>query len=458
MKNMKKIFVATALFFIISLFGTEISAQRYQEGLIDKTIVLIGNDMIMLSDLENEVQMMSARGFTADRNARCQILEEMLVSKLFLNQARIDSLEINDANVESALSQRIDEVMTQLGGEKQMEEYFQKPLYKLRQEWKEMLTEQSLMQDMQRKVASNIPNLTPSDIEKYCKETPEEDLPIVSTQYRIRQIVLYPDKEAAELEVKERLLELRERIVGGEKFSTLARIYSQDPGSYTKGGELGMASRSIFWPAFSDAAMSLKVGQVSQIVETPDGFHLIELIAREGDMFNARHILLKPHYTTEDRVKAFNRLDTIRTRILGDSISFFNAARYLSEDRKTATNGGLLADEYTGSSYFEKDQLKPADYNVLKDMQEGDISEPFESLDNEGRSGNTVYKIIMLEKIIPSHVANYKTDFNVLLDDANRKNSNAAIDQFITEKQKSTYIMIDPLFKECNFIREGWVK
>ena len=455
---MKQIFVATALLFIISIFGTESYAQRYREGLIDKTIVLIGNDMIMLSDLENEVQMMSARGFTADRNARCQIIEEMLVSKLFLNQARIDSLEVNEANVESALTQRINEVMTQLGGEKQLEEYFKKPLYKLRQEWKEMLTDQSLIQDMQRKVAGNIPNLTPSDIEKYCKETPEEDLPIVSTQYRIRQIVLYPDKEAAELEVKERLLGLRERIVAGEKFSTLARIYSQDPGSYAKGGELGMASRSIFWPAFSDAAMSLKVGQVSQIVETPDGFHLIELIAREGDMFNARHILIKPHYTTEDRVKAFNRLDTIRTRILGDSISFFNAARYFSEDRKTATNGGLLADEYTGSSYFEKDQLKPADYNVLKEMQEGDISEPFESLDNEGRSGNTVYKIIMLEKIIPSHVADYKTDFNVLLDDANRKNSNAAIDKFILEKQKSTYIVIDPLFKECNFMREGWVK
>jgi peptidyl-prolyl cis-trans isomerase SurA len=455
---MKQIFVATALLFIISIFGTESYAQRYREGLIDKTIVLIGNDMIMLSDLENEVQMMSARGFTADRNARCQIIEEMLVSKLFLNQARIDSLEVNEANVESALTQRINEVMTQLGGEKQLEEYFKKPLYKLRQEWKEMLTDQSLIQDMQRKVAGNIPNLTPSDIEKYCKDTPEEDLPIVSTQYRIRQIVLYPDKEAAELEVKERLLGLRERIVAGEKFSTLARIYSQDPGSYAKGGELGMASRSIFWPAFSDAAMSLKVGQVSQIVETPDGFHLIELIAREGDMFNARHILIKPHYTTEDRVKAFNRLDTIRTRILGDSISFFNAARYFSEDRKTATNGGLLADEYTGSSYFEKDQLKPADYNVLKEMQEGDISEPFESLDNEGRSGNTVYKIIMLEKIIPSHVADYKTDFNVLLEDANRKNSNAAVDKFILEKQKSTYIVIDPLFKECNFMREGWVK
>ncbi|NMB36631.1 MAG: hypothetical protein GX993_01140 [Bacteroidales bacterium] len=455
---MKHTFVVTVLLLILALFGPEISAQRYQEGLIDKTIVLIGNDVIMLSDLENEVQMMSARGLTADRNARCQILEEMLVSKLFLNQAKIDSLEINDANVESALTQRISEVMTQLGGEKQMEEYFNKPLYRLRQEWKQMITDQSLIQDMQRKVAGNIPNLTPSDIEKYCKETPEEDLPIVSTQYRIRQIVLYPDREASELEVKERLLELRERIVAGEKFSTLARLYSQDPGSYLRGGELGMASKSIFWPAFSDAAMSLKVGQVSQIVETPDGFHLIELIEREGDMFNARHILIKPQYTTEDRTKAFDRLDTIRTRIIGDSISFFNAARYFSEDRKTATNGGLLADEYTGSSYFEKDQLKPADYNVLRNMQEGDISEPFESLDNEGRTGNTVYKIIMLEKIIPSHVADYKTDFNVLLQDANAKNANAAIDTFISEKQKSTYIVIDPLFKECDFTREGWIK
>ncbi len=455
---MKHTFVSTALLLLFALFGPEIFAQRYQEGLIDKTIVLIGNDVIMLSDLENEVQMMSARGLTADRNARCQILEEMLVSKLFLNQAKIDSLEINDANVESALTQRISEVMTQLGGEKQMEEYFNKPLYRLRQEWKQMITDQSLIQDMQRKVAGNIPNLTPSDIEKYCKETPEEDLPIVSTQYRIRQIVLYPDKEASELAVKERLLEIRERILAGEKFSTLARLYSQDPGSYLKGGELGMASKSIFWPAFSDAAMSLKVGQVSQIVETPDGFHLIELIEREGDMFNARHILIKPQYTTEDRIKAFDRLDTLRTRILGDSISFFNAARYFSEDRKTATNGGLLADEYTGSSYFEKDQLKPADYNVLRNMEEGDISEPFESLDNEGRTGNTVYKIIMLEKIIPSHVADYKTDFNVLLQDANAKNANAAIDAFISEKQKSTYIVVDPLFKECDFIREGWIK
>ncbi len=311
---------------------------------------------------------------------------------------------------------------------------------------------------MQGKISAKIPSLTPSDVEKYYKNAEEEDLPIISTKYRIRQIVLYPDKESATMRVKEKLLEIRERIVNGEKFSTLARIYSQDPGSMNKGGELGMMSKSVFWPAFSNAAMSLKVGQVSQLVETPDGFHLIQLIARDGDMFNARHILIKPAYTDEDRTKAFDKLDSIKNVIIADSIPFFNAARRFSQDKKTSTNGGLLADEYTGSSYFEKDQLKPADYNVLKNMKEGDISDPFESLDNEGRNGNTIYKIIYLETIIPSHVANYKEDYSVLLDDANAKNSATAIDQFITEKQKTTYIVIDPLFSGCNFSREGWIK
>ena len=258
--------------------------------------------------------------------------------------------------------------------------------------------------------------------------------------------------------MKEQLIGLRERIVNGEKFSTLARLYSQDPGSVSKGGELGMANKSIFWPAFSDAAMSLKVGQVSQVVETPDGFHIIQLIEREGDLFNARHILIKPQYTSKDREKAFQKLDSIRNLIVADSLSFFDAARSFSEEKHSATNGGLMADEYTGSSYFEKDQLKPNDYNVLRNMQEGDVSEPFESLDNEGRNGNTIYKILYLEKIIPAHTANFKEDYNTLLEEVNQKNSLAAIDKFIEEKQKTTYIVIDPMFQGCDFQRKGWVK
>lgn len=455
---MNKSLVSFALCLFLSLLCTKSFAQKYQDGLIDKTIALIGNDMIMLSQIESEVQMMRARGLNADRSARCEILENLLVSKLFLNQAKLDSLTVNDANVESALEGRMNEMYSALGGEKEIEAYFKKPIYKLRQEWKDVLSEQSLIQDMQRNVTSKIPDLTPSDVEYYYKHADEADLPIVSTKYRLRQIVLYPDKDAATLLVKEKLLELRERVVNGEKFSTLARLYSQDPGSMNKGGELGLMSKTVFWPAFSDAAMSLKVGQVSQIVETPDGFHLIQLISRDGDMFNARHILIKPSYTDADRTRAFGKLDTIRTKIVSDSIPFFSAARIYSQDKKTATNGGLLADEYTGSSYFEKDQLKPADYIVIKNMKVGDISEPFESLDNEGRNGNTIYKIIYLESITPSHVANFKEDYSTLLEEANAKNASSAIEKFIVDKQKTTYIVIDPLFRGCDFSKEGWIK
>ena len=432
-------------------------AQKY-EGVVDKSVALIGSDIVMLSDIEQEAQMMRARGLTVDKAARCEILEQFLVSKLFLTQARLDSLAVNDAYVEQAVEQRMNEVLTTLGGEQKTEEYFGKPIYKLREEWRQTMQDQSLIQEMQRNVASDIPKLTPRDVRKYCEETPEEDLPMVSTKYRIRQIGIYPDREAAEMAVKERLISLRERIVAGEKFSTLARLYSQDPGSMSKGGELGMASRAIFWPAFSDAAMSLKVGQVSQIVETPDGFHIIQLIERNGDMFNARHILIKPQYTSEDRDRAFHKLDSIRTLVVGDSLSFADAARRFSEERKSATSGGLMADEYSGSSYFEKDQLKPADYNALRNMKEGDVSQPFESLDNEGRNGNTIYKILYLEKVLPAHVANFNEDYSTLLSEIDAKNSQKVIDKFIEERIKTTYIVIDPLFQGCDFERKGWVK
>ena len=450
---MKKILTLTLLLSVL----LPARAQKY-EGVVEKTVALIGNDIVMLSDIESEAQMQRARGLTVDKSARCEILEGFLVSKLFLTQARLDSLVVSEAQVSNMLDQRMNEVLTTLGGEQKAEEYFGKPLYKLRQEWHDALSDQSLIQEMQRNVASNTPKLTPRDIKKYVEETPAEDLPMVSTKYRIRQIGIYPDREAAELAVKEQLVGLRERVVNGEKFSTLARLYSQDPGSMNKGGELGMASRSIFWPAFSDAAMSLKVGQVSQVVETPDGFHIIQLIERDGDMFNARHILIKPQYTSTDRDRAFQKLDSIRNLVVLDSMSFFDAARSFSEERHSATSGGLMADEYTGSSYFEKDQLKPNDYNVLRTMQEGDISEPFESLDNEGRNGNTIYKILYLEKVIPAHVANFQDDYNSLIDEVNAKNAQKAIDDFIAEKQKSTYIVIDPMFQGCDFQRKGWVK
>lgn len=452
----KKIFWVLATVLCFATFSAH--GQKYENGLIDKTVAVVGNEMILLSQIEQEVEMLQFQGHYSDRNLRCQVLEQMMMSKLFLAQARIDSLVANTNMIEANLDNRMNTVLTQLGGEKKAEEYFGKTLYELREDWREIITEQSLTQDMQSKVHATAVELTPQQIKEFYEKTSKDSLPVISTQYQLSQIVKYPDTERAKVQVKEQLLEFRERILKGESFSMLATFYSEDPGSATKGGELGMASKTIFWPAFSDAAMALKDGQVSPIVETPDGFHIIQMIKKEGDMFNARHILIKPKYTADDRTKAFKTLDSIKTAIVNDSISFFLAARIHSQDQYSRTNGGLMADQNTGSTLFEKDQLKPADYAVLKDMKVGDISNPFESLDNEGRSGNTIYKIIKLEKIIPSHVATFDDDFSILQNVANSAQAQKAIDKFLKEKIKTTYIVVDPLFHNCDFEREGWIK
>ena len=448
-------FMAVAAFAVISSLA---SAQKYPNGIVDKTIAVVGNEVITISELEEEVQMMQAYGMGSDKNVRCEILEQMMVSKLFLMQARVDSLTVNNDMVESELRNRMDNVKTSLGGEDAVVEYFGKPIHKLRQEWREALQDQSLTQQMQGKVSSDVPELTPYDVQEYVNKLDKEDLPMVPVKYQLSQICVYPDREAAKLAVKERLLAIRERIINGEKFSTLARLYSQDPGSSRKGGELGMASKSIFWPAFSDAAMSLKVGVVSQIVETPDGFHIIEVLEKKGDMFNARHILMKPEYTSVDREKGFKMLDSLKVELQNEAVSFEIAARFYSEDPATRTNGGQMSDPNTGSSYFEIDQLKPQDYTAIRNLEVGQISAPIESLDNEGRSGNTVYKIIKVDKIIPSHPASFENDYDLLLHQAKNKVAMEAIDKFIAAKLKTTYIVIDPLFKDCSFEREGWAE
>lgn len=454
MKNIFKLAaVAATLMLPISGF-----AQKYGNGLIDKTIAVVGNEMISLSELEQEILYMRMQGMYSDKNMRCEQLERMLENKLFLMQARVDSLSVNQEMVASTLSQRIDAMRTQLGGDENVEKTYGKPLYKLRQEWKQQMEDMSLTQQMQQQISSQVPELTPHDVKEYLAETDPADLPMVPIKYQLSQICIYPDREAANLAVKEKLLGIRERIMNGEKFSTLARIYSEDPGSARKGGELGLASKSIFWPAFSDAAMSLKPGVISQIVETPDGFHIIEVLEKKGDMFNARHILIKPSFTDEDRQKAFKTLDSLKTEIQNNAVTFQMAARFYSQDAQTKTNGGQMADPYTGSSYFEIDQLKPEDYAAIKDLKEGEISEPVQSTDNEGRNGNTVYKIIKVDKIIPAHTASFDKDYSELLEEARSKKQEAAIDQFINRKIKTTYIIIDPLFKNCDFSREGWNK
>ena len=450
MKN--RLLKVAAVAALSGLVAFSAQAQKYR-GTVDKSVAIVGNEMISLSDIEAQVQAMRAQGMPADR---CQILENMMQSKLFVAQARVDSLTVNQDQANAQLEQYVAEMLTRAGGEDQLAEYLGKPLYKLRQEWRTQIEEQTLAQQEQQEIAGKIPELTPYDVKQYLDTADVASLPVVPIKYQMSQICVYPDREAAALAVKERLLSIRERIIGGERFATLARLYSEDPGSARKGGELGMASKSIFWPAFSDAAMALKPGTISQIVETPDGFHIIEVLEKKGDMFNARHILIKPSYTAADQEKAFSRLDSLRTKILDGTITFEAAARFYSEDPATRTNGGQMADPNTGSSYFEIDQLKPQDYAAVQDLQPGEISEPIASLDNEGRDGNLVYKIVRLDKIVPAHTATFESDYTELLGVVRNGKTLEAINKFLDEKIDTSYIIIDPLFGDCEFSRKGW--
>lgn len=442
--------------------GAGLFAQKY--NVIDKSVAVVGNEVILISDIEASVKERGAQGLSSDKNVRCELLESMLESKLLLMQARIDSLTVKQDNVEAMLSQRIDQTMTVLGGQEQLEQYFGKPLYRLREDWRKQYEDMSLTQQEQQEIIKKVPDMTPYDVKEYMDTVDTKNLPIIPIKYQLSQICLYPDREAANLAVREKLLELRERIINGEKFATLARMYSEDPGSARRGGELGMASKSIYWPAFSDAAMALKPGVISQIVETPDGFHIIEVIEKKGDMFNARHILMKPQYTTADKEKAFKTLDSLRTEILNGAVTFKMAANFYSQDAPTRTNGGQMADPNTGSAYFEIDQLKPEDYKAIKDLKEGEISQPVESTDNDGRQdqfkdfvvGKTNYKIIRVDKIIPAHTATFESDFSQLQEEVRREKQQEAIDKFLEKKIKDTRIVIDPLLKDCEFRCSSW--
>jgi peptidyl-prolyl cis-trans isomerase SurA len=426
-----------------------------QDGLIDKVVAVVGREMILLYDIESETNMMRLQGITSDKNIRCEVLENLLLQKLLLVQARLDSLKVSDEEVDAQIDRQMRMMTMRAGSEKAVEELFHKPMFQLKRDLRDIVHEQLLTQNMHATLVKDAP-ITPTEVEKAYKYIPKDSLPVIPTQYVLRQIIVYPPAGDAKFDVRRRLLELRERIVNGEKFNTLAILYSEDPASALRGGELGLRYKQELAPAFADAALALKPGQVSPIVETEFGFHLIQLIEKQGaDMFNCRHILLKPKYTADDRATAFQTLDSIATVIRNGEMTFERAALKLSQDTKTNTSGGLMVNDANLSSHFEKDQLNPADFGVLRNMKEGDISIPYESQD---KMGNTQYKIIRLERLIPSHTANLENDYSIIQQLAKQQRQQAAFDKWIQQKQTATFIRIDPMFDHCKFEREGWRK
>jgi peptidyl-prolyl cis-trans isomerase SurA len=423
-----------------------------QPKIIDEVIAIVGNNVILLSDIEKQYQQMRAQGYYSPGDMKCEVLEDFLAQKLLVNQARIDSIEVSPATVEMQLDQRLSYFIEQIGSQEELEEYFNKSIFEIKDDLRESVKEQLITQQMQDEITGNT-TITPSEVEAFYKKIPEDSLPRINATVKISQIVRYPDyTDEAVFEVKERLLELRKRILDGERFSTLAVLYSEGP-SASKGGEIGFLGRGELDPAYAKAAFSLKKGAISPIVESEFGYHLIQLIERKDDKVNTRHILLKPKISPVAIVETKNKLDSIAMFIRRDSITFEKAAKYYSQDKDTRAGGGVMINPETGTAEFEMDDFSASDYYIIRDLKENEISEPFESVDQQGKK---VYKIVTIRSRTEPHLANLKQDYNYIKELALANKKEKMLIEWIEEKQETTYIEIKENFRNCKFRNKGW--
>ncbi|MDR0566198.1 MAG: peptidylprolyl isomerase [Prevotellaceae bacterium] len=426
-----------------------------QQNVLDKVLAVVGNEALLESDIEMELMQLRAQGQVVDEETRCYIFEQLLLQKLLLAQAKLDSLKENELAVTQEVEQNIRRISVQLGSAQEVEKYFGKPLFQLKEEWTAQMRERNLTQQMQMNIVSAV-QTTPRDAEIYYHSQAPDSFPMIPDQYVIQQIARYPPSGSeARFQVREKLLELRERVMNGEKFQALAVMYSEDQASARRGGELGMRTREEFVKPFSDAAFSLKPGQVSQIVETEFGFHIIQMNEKRDEMANLRHILIRPKFSPETQQEASRLLDSVAGLIRADSLSFEAGVVRYSEDKNTRLSGGYVVNPQTLATRFEKDQLIPNDYYALRDMKVGEISAPFESKDN---SGNDIFKIIKFKEFIPSHRASYEHDYMVIHDIAKNKKQQETFDAWVAKRIQSAYIFIEPDMRSCKFSREGWVK
>lgn len=440
---------------IIVLLNSATAGNIKSQNVIDQVVATVGGERILFSDIEQELLRMKMQGAISGENDRCQMFEQMLIHKLLVTQAKIDSIEVNPASVDAEIDRRLKYFIDQIGSEKALENYFNKPMYEIRDDLREVIEEQQLSQQMRQKIVDKV-KVTPSEVKSFYKNTPTDSLPKIPEQYELLQIMIFPPSSAeAKFQVKEKLLEIRERILKGERFSTLAVAYSEDRASAIRGGELGFRSREELVKAFADVAFGLKEGQVSQIVETEYGYHIIQMIESKGDKVNVRHILMKPQFSSDMTAQAIAKLDSIATLIKSDSIKFEYAAMRFSEDKKSNLNGGLVINPYTNTSLFEKEHLQPSDFYVIRDLKVDEMSAPFESRDDHA---NVVFKIVKIKRIVKAHTANIKEDYDVIQGLAKQSMESDILKEWIEKKQKVTFIRIDPSFKSCKFESKGWIK
>lgn len=429
---------------------------------IDEVIGVVGNRAILLSDVENMYMQAMFEGIPETGDLKCTLFEDLLLQKLLVNQAAIDSVEVTDKEVEMQLNQRINMFLAQAGGdEKELERQFNKPIKQIKKDLAEHMKQQLLTQRMRNFISEDV-KITPSEVREYFKSLHKDSIPYIETELEIAEIVIKPEVTAEErARVKNKLLDLKKQIEESanpaQRFSAFARVYSEDYGSQKQGGELGFTPRDMLVPEFSNAAFSLDVNEISGVVETEYGFHIIQMIGRRGNLINVRHILMKPKESYEEIDRAKKILDSIATLVRKNELTFAEAAKKYS-DADNGKNGGMIINPMTNDTKFTNDILQQYDrsiYRAARSLEVAQISKPFESVNQDRQK---VYKIIMLKSYTEGHVADMKEDYQRITNDALENKKEKVFRNWIIEKQKSTYIHIDPSFRNCAYEFPGWLK
>ncbi len=441
------------LLLVLSLQFGFISAQK---NVIDKIVAVVGDEIILKSDIENAFLQEQGQGLiSSSPDYKAELLERQLIQKLLMAQAQVDSVSVTEEEVENAVTSQVEFFISNIGSQEKLEAYFGKSIQEIKDDMRAPIREQLITEQMQQKIVEKI-RVTPSEVRAYYKKVPKDSLPDMPDRYELQQIVLRPEISEAEKErIREELRKFRDQILNGEKtFNTLAVLYSEDQVSAVRGGELGYQPKQGLDPAFAEAAFSLKPGKISKIVESEFGFHIIQLIDRQGEKINVRHILLQPKVSEKEKEEALNRLDTIRQYINEGKMSFEEAAYYFSTDKKTRNNGGLFADPQTSEARIARADIPGEMARVINKMKPGEISEPFISHER----GREEYKIVKVKAFYPQHKANIDDDwqnFELML---KKEKQMDKLEKWIKEKQASTYIHIDESFKNAKFRYDGWIK
>ena len=418
---------------------------------IDGIVAVIGKSIIMRSDLEKHFIDYKTQFKTIEDpdEVYCSILENLIFNKLMVNQAELDSIEVTDEEVDYRLNSRIQYFLQQTGGDvKYIENYFNKSMAEIKKDMREMMYEQALIEQVQSKITSDI-TVTPSEVNQFAAKIGPDSMPMVETSYQFGEIVKIPpvsDEEVAA--VKERLNSYRERILRGEKIGALARLYSDDPGSASKGGDLGFVERGTLYPEFEAAAFNLKSGEVSQVVKTQAGYHIIQMIERRGESIRVAHILIQPKPSTDEQVKAITYLDSVRQIILDEKLTLEEAAKRFSEG-STKMNGGMVVNPYNSSLSFDRQTLDDATYTTINKLIPGEYSEcvPFVNDD-----GVMAYRLIYLKEKVSQHKANLVEDYDMIKNAALEQKKYDAMEKWVVEKVKVTNMKISEQYRYCPFV------